>query len=268
MKQRILIFCMAFTALGLTAFGVINWSDSETDHLEATVSTDVAMNMPIEGPESKEPLPDFSYDVGTRFRPMKKEKLHNATSIHDFFYAEEIQEMVVLESVDINMIKNERPSHIHEIGYTKELNEAQLKLIQTFDYSSNFAIRAEFKKVNTYTGMLVDEYSNPHITIVPEKQAEYVPGKNALITYLRENSKEAIIDVQKDKLRPAKLYFTVTKNGGIENVRLDNHSGYPEVDKKMMELISNVPGSWEPAENINGEKVNQELVISYGLMGC
>ena len=41
-----------------------------------------------------------------------------------------------------------------------------------------------------------------------------------------------------------------------------------ENDKKMIELITNLPGKWAPAENQKGEKVDQELVISFGLMGC
>jgi hypothetical protein len=36
----------------------------------------------------------------------------------------------------------------------------------------------------------------------------------------------------------------------------------------MTELITNFPGTWEPAENSKGEKVDQELVVSFGLMGC
>jgi hypothetical protein len=36
----------------------------------------------------------------------------------------------------------------------------------------------------------------------------------------------------------------------------------------MMELIQMTPGQWQPAENELGEKVDQELVVSFGLIGC
>jgi len=36
----------------------------------------------------------------------------------------------------------------------------------------------------------------------------------------------------------------------------------------MIELITKTPGEWQPAENYKGEKVDQELVVSFGLMGC
>lgn len=268
MKQRILIFCTVLTTLGLTAFGVINWNDSETNQLKVPVNEELVMHtVALEKPNNRT-FTDFVYDVGPRFSPIKKGKLDTAKSINDFLGEDEIQKMVTLKSVNISIVKNKWQADIREIGYSNELTEAQLKLLQSFDYSTNFSIMANYEKMNTETGKLEDDYANPHLTIVPEKQAKYVYGKYALIEYLKKNSKEAIADVQEDRLRPAKLHFTVTKKGTIENVRIDNHSGYPAVDKTMIELISNTLGAWEPAENAKGEKVNQELVISFGLMGC
>ncbi|MEL7004495.1 MAG: hypothetical protein AAFN93_17440 [Bacteroidota bacterium] len=60
----------------------------------------------------------------------------------------------------------------------------------------------------------------------------------------------------------------VTKNGTLENVRLTATSGYPSVDELMVELIDSLPAKWNPAENSEGEKVDQELVFFFGLMGC
>ena len=56
--------------------------------------------------------------------------------------------------------------------------------------------------------------------------------------YLKDKSFEARANVQVDNLQPAKLYFTVTKTGTIENVKLDRSSNYLDVDKKMIELIT------------------------------
>ncbi|MEX0272801.1 MAG: energy transducer TonB, partial [Flavobacteriaceae bacterium] len=68
--------------------------------------------------------------------------------------------------------------------------------------------------------------------------------------------------------QPAKLFFTVTAKGSLENIRLDRSSGYPSIDEKMLELLPQVPGKWIPAQNRNGENVAQELVVSFGLLGC
>ena len=37
---------------------------------------------------------------------------------------------------------------------------------------------------------------------------------------------------------------------------------------KIIKILNEVPGTWIPAKNSKGEKVDQELVVSFGLMGC
>lgn len=268
MKKHILIFSIILTALGLTAFGINSWDSQEPVREKAIFDTTFVMNSVAPEKVVFNNPTNFLLDIGTRFSPIKKEELATVKSIYDIFDAEELKGMVALKSLNIFVFKHGGFLNISEIGYSDTLTEAQLKLIQSLDYSSNFSIRADFQKANGITGALENNYADPHLTIVPEKQVEYSYGKSVLLDYLRKNNEEAIALVQKNTLRPAKLFFTVTKKGNIENIRLDNHSGYPEIDKKMMELIFNTSGTWKPAENKHGEKVNQELVISFGAMGC
>jgi len=211
---------------------------------------------------------DFIYDVGPRFGAIKKREVDKATSITTFFDKKQLQSITSLKSVSIILIKNDKRIDTKTIGYSEKLTIAQLKLLQSFDYSTNFLIRAEYQQRNKETGNLENSYSTPHLTIVPEKEANYIKGIDALKKFLKEKSEIARIDVDAEKLRPAKIYFTVTKKGTIENVKLDRPSGYPLVDEKMIELINNTPEKWNPAENYKGEKVDQELVVSFGLMGC
>ena len=273
MKKNIIIFCAILTTLSLTAFGVINLKDSKPDKLETFVIENKENNT-VYGPFTtkieKKIFSDFIYDIGPRFSAIKKGDVDKARYINAFFDKEQIQAIVSLKSVSIIIIIDDKRSDIRETGYSDELTDAQLKLLRSFDYSTNFLIKAEYQQKNKETGKLEDSYSTPHLTIVPEKQAEYEFGKNELMDYLKENSKDARTkaNVEADKLQPAKLFFTVTKNGTIENVRLDRTSNYPIVDKAMIELITKAPGTWKPAENSKGEKVNQELVVSFGLMGC
>lgn len=268
MKKTIIIFCTVITITALTAFGITNNNSFETSQIERVEEQDIAFHsQPIEKMNERSD-PDFLYDVGTRFSPMLKNNLLNATSIYDFFNADEVEEMASLKSVNIIIIKNERQTAIRALGYSDQFTKSQLELLQTFDYSTSFSIRVDYEKMNIETGMMEGSFFNPHLTIVPEKQAEYKQGKEALIAYLKENSKDDIADVHENKLRPAKLHFTVTKIGTIENANIGNHSGYPAIDKRMIELISKAPGKWVPAENAKGDKVDQELVISYGLTGC
>jgi len=268
MKKNIIIFCAVLTTLSLTAFGVLNWNDLETDGLETLVNEDITTNMQFKDKIKKRIFSDFIYDVGPRFSAIKKGDIDKARSINAFFDEEQMQTIVSLKSVSIIIIIDDKRSDIRETGYSDELTAAQLKLLQSFDYSTNFLISAEYQQKNKETGKLEDSYSTPHLTIVPEKQATYVNGKDALMTFLKDNSEAARENVDPEKLQPAKLSFTVTKDGTIENEKLDRTSGYPALDQTMIELITKAPGVWKPAENSKGEKVNQELVVSFGLMGC
>lgn len=88
------------------------------------------------------------------------------------------------------------------------------------------------------------------------------------MSYLREESKEVRANLDSENLKAAKLSFRVTKQGAVEGIELERPSGYPEVDQKMIELISNLPGYWIPAKNAGSEDVDQEFVISFGSLGC
>jgi hypothetical protein len=211
---------------------------------------------------------DFFYDMGSRFGPVKKSDLANAKSIIDFLPPEQTDPVVSYKSVSVIIIKDDRQTDIRETGYSDKLTDNQIKLLRSSDYSTNFLIRAEYLEINKETYELESNYFTPQLTIVPEKQAEYEGGKDALLQYLREFNKENTADLNEDKLQPAKLYFTVTKKGGISNIKLDRTSGYPKIDKTMIELITKAPGKWEPAKNSRGKKVDQELVISFGIVGC
>jgi len=83
----------------------------------------------------------------------------------------------------------------------------------------------------------------PHLTIVPKQQAMYASGITVLKAYLKENTEDVQEYLEADKLRPVQLFFTVTINGAIENVKLDRRSGFAAVDEdeRMIELINNSP---------------------------
>tara|TARA_R110000787_G_scaffold22308_3_gene64932 strand:- start:5328 stop:6137 length:810 start_codon:yes stop_codon:yes gene_type:complete len=269
MKKSILFFGAALIILGLSAYSFLDWDKKETAVLETSVvNEDLASTKPAIEKKKNEVFEDFIYDVGPRFGSIKKKIVQNARNIDAFYDEEQLQKIETLKSVEVILVINDKWTDIREIGYSNEFNDAQLALLQSSDYGTNFIVRADYLEKNNETGVLEETHSTPHLTIVPEKQATYFMGKETLKDYLREGSKESRVHVEPEKLQPAKVFFTVTKNGTIKNVYQDRLSGYPEVDKKMLELILNLPGTWEPAENTKGEKVDQELVVSFGLMGC
>ena len=268
MKKNIIIICVVFTTFSLTAFGVINWNNSGTDPVETSINEEIASVSPAKEKIKKRIFTDFIYDVGPRFRPIKKEELHNAKSFSDFIADEHSERIVSYKSLSVTILKDSELFDVKVTTNSGILSAEQINILRTVNYSTNILIEADYTEKSFLTGDLEDSTWTPYLTIVPEKQATYNYGKDALIEYLKINIKDSLDNVDPEKLQPAKMFFTVTKEGNIENVKLDRPSGYPEVDKKMIEIISSVDGAWEPAQNTKGEKVDQELVISFGLMGC
>lgn len=274
MKNRIIIFCFLLITLSLTAFGITNWENLKTKTTEkkeiapsTTCNKKEKPTATMVGPKIYT-FPDFIYDIGSLFEPYTIAKIKNATTIKDFINEEDFNEIVTLKFVEIILINNQ--TKVKEIGYSTKLTKPQLKLLQSLEYSANVKINVAYTKINKETGILEDALVSPHLTIVPENQATYSEGKDKLKKFLKEKSKNARIEanVEPRNLQPAKLFFTVTKTGNIEKVSLDRTSNYPLLDKTMKELIQNLPGTWKPAENSKGEKIDQELVVSFGLIGC
>jgi hypothetical protein len=259
MKKNTLITSAIAALVGLTAF---TYQNPGTTYYQDAVyeNTNEIVN--------DEPVLTFFYDYGPRFKGILKARIKKATSITDIYLEEDLDHIVSYGKVSLVVIENERQSEIKELSEGTLLTEAQLQLLRSLDYSASFNLRADCKRYNEETGELEDGFHSPHLTIVPEKQTEYNNGKEALLKFLAEGSQKEKAIAQKRTLRPAKLYFTVTKKGTIANVKIGNHSDCKVLDDKMIELLKTLPGKWTPAENHKGEKISQELVVSYGFEGC
>jgi len=268
MKKNVIVFVTALTIIILFAFGFNTKNDSVNKPVEISNSTLITSDKKIERDYNFSFFPDFFYKVDTRFRGVKKGMVDNAKSVTDFLPKEHTQSIVSYKSVSVTILEDTKQTGIKETGTSELLTAAQIKLLRSTDYSTNILIRADYQNKNEHTGKLQNNYSTPYLTIVPEKQAMYENGKNALIEYLKENSKVETAYVQKNILQPGRLFFTVSKNGVISDVTLGATSGYPAIDKKMIQLMYEAPGKWKPAENLKGEKVDQELVFSFGEVGC
>lgn len=267
-KQNLIVFGMLIVLI-LGAISLFNGNTGTTSN-EITPSQDIAAVETNQNMVTKEfkVFNDFIYDIGPRFGAIKKSEIDKITSIEGFLDDEVMQNMATLKSTSLILVLDDKPSEIRFHGKTATLNKEQLDFLKSSKHSTNFGMRVEYEEKDHQSGYTFDSYREPYLTIVPEQQAVYSDGKDALKLFLKESCQTVLEGVDPEKLKPAKLYFTVTKEGNIENIKLDRDSGYPDVDKKMIELINNTPGTWKPAKNLKGKTVNQELVVSFGLMGC
>ena len=265
MKKSIIILGTTLTILSALIIGFTSCNNNEPN--QSKLSNDkvlVVENQNI-NKTNNITIPDLYYGVDARFEPVNKTDVHTATSIYDFLNEGEKAQIEHINSVDVIIIKDNQQSNIRAYGTTEQLTDAQLKILRSTDYFNHFTIRTEFKEKNKETGKLEERFFGPHITVVPEQQATYVDGKEALLNYLKENSKAAMHVIENDKLNAVKFSFMITKEGKVSNVKHDAMgTGYPSIDEKFIELLKNIPGKWTPAEKANGEKMEQELVFTFG----
>jgi TonB family protein len=263
MKKSILIFCTVLVTFSLMAFGYMNRGNTVTAQEETSSTKTAIFNNDFLYPINPQADSDLFYKVDSRFiATITKEKLHNATSIIDILPEKATKSRESYQNARVSILGND--SETTELGESDVLNPAQLELLQSTDYSTNIRVTS----IGREKHKLVDDSLVYYLTVIPEQEAKFSGGHDALIKYLKENSKEKTGIIQQDQLKPGKVNFTVTKNGRIANVELSSTSGYPSVDKALVELITNMPEKWNPATNSKGEKVDQELVFFFGMEGC
>ena len=274
MKNTRIILITALTAIGLMAIGCMSSSNS----------------MPVQEQSDKITTEDFSswgptvflnqtgqefyYDVGPRYMAtFTKTEIGLVRSIAEFENLNfgtpaKMTNIVSCQSVMVSTLNDDYEPIQRIESKSVEFNAAQLNLFQNVDYSTDVLISSEYMLKIPGTDRIIPEGATPHITIVPEKQAEYEGGKKAFVEYLKSNSLDQTAIVKEDKLKSGKVRFTVSKNGTISKAILISTSGYPSIDKHMTKLISESPEKWEPATDGKGNHVEQELVFSFGTIGC
>ncbi|MCZ4408465.1 hypothetical protein O3Q51_06580 [Cryomorphaceae bacterium 1068] len=283
MKKHLLIISTLAFAAGLTAFGFIKDNElnqkvveSPCEPIEESVksvskaSCQAVFSSTNSITEITKPktLTDFFYDFGTRFNPITKEDLSKARNVSDFIDRKEIKLYDGVGSTTLIIIEDDVQTEDRFYGEGEKLSKEQLKIMKSMDYSSHFLLRAELKTDDKEMIAREENIYRPHMTIVPKIQASYEGGKDGLLSYIRQENEKNIYNLDEKKLQLAKLSFTVTKDGIVEDALLDRTSGYSRIDEAIISLVSNLPGKWEPAENANGEKIDQVLVLSFGMVGC
>ena len=270
MKKSILIFCTVITAFSLAAFGFINW---KTNAIELSKSTCKKANKfedhLISTFDVKNDF-EFLYKVDTRFiSKVSKSDLLVAKSFTDIMDINSTKIIETIQKVKVAIVsKNNSKEEVGETNQSEFFNQKQLKLFQSVDYLSDIFISVVFQRVDPHSGLTTNDSLVNYISIIPEVQAKYKEGNDALIAYFKENTIEKELNFRKDKVQPGKVSFIVTKEGNIEEVELLSSCGYPEMDNDMVKEITKMSGKWSAAIDSNGEKVIQRLVFFFGSMGC
>jgi hypothetical protein len=249
----------------LPAFGLLAIGFTSEEQTPTTTETEVAKVSTCQIMTTTPPR--FLYDVGTRFQnTITKEALQNAKSVHDIISKDT---MYFIESVrEVELFWHKPGKDWSAKGVSKDLNGPQLDIIELMSYSSDGNIYGKCYRKHRETGSKFEGYFDHYFTVVPEKQANYEGGKDALQDYLMANSAYITDVLDPQQLLAGKIRFVVSKEGTVSNVVLEASCGYDYVDDLLMKVLKKTPEKWTPAENAKGEKVDQEFVFSFGQVGC
>ena len=232
MKNITFIISSVLITYSLTAFAYANWSTKLEK--QPCCKSSITETQP----------PNFSFDVDSRFNTtVTKEQLTNATSVLDIVPENSNWRKFDFEKVNVRLLPGESNNYVN--GTSKDLSNDQIKLLNTVDYSTDFVIDAYIKSENPSP----KDHHPYYISVVPEKEASYMGRKLAIINYLESNCASTIAKTHRGNLKPGKARFTISTAGTIKNVNLESTSGYPTVDKKMIGLLTTIPGIWVPATN-------------------
>ncbi|WP_420315874.1 energy transducer TonB [Ekhidna sp.] len=265
MKKNIVILLMILGTLGLMAIGIIGKPKND---VKEEIDTSIVEETKEATREIRSTIPlNFSYDIGSRYwATISKADLSNATSINDIIPKEANWAPYPIQKIDVKLISD--GTELIKTSNNLTLTEEQLDLLKTAQYSDDLQLLASYGESMPLPNAMDQEQLNYFITVVPEKEAAYSNGNDGLLAYLKDESALIITTIEGDLLGAGKIMFTINSNGNLTDVKLTETTGYPFVDKHMIDLFSKLPGTWTPAENGEGEKVAQTLMFSFGSIGC
>ena len=262
MKKKII--GAVLLAVSVVAFGFVSRDDSKVSQ-EGTLCSKTTEDHEALFKQVNSFNKDLVYNVSSRFNnTVTKQRVDKAKSIIDMLPNSSTQIVKSYKNVIISIL-HDRDKATDVFGENEILNKSQITLLKSIDYTSNIRIRAIGQRVQG--DQIEDFIIDYHMTVVPEKAAEYKEGREAFIDHIKEKTKTQIKYINQDELQPGRVSFVVTKKGKVTQVELDSTSGYTEIDMDLIQLIERA-GMWKPAKNAKGKNVDQKLVFFFGKQGC
>ncbi|NNM15144.1 MAG: hypothetical protein HKO56_00700 [Bacteroidia bacterium] len=269
MKKCILFFTVLLFTIGLMAFGYMNWDNPPFNSEKSCANTVSSEELSAAFLQSinNEKVIDFSFDLGSKYdATISKQDLLNAETANDIIPNVADWSVYPINSMKVTLFTAE--STLSETGKNITLTKAQTSILQLADYANNVHLLALSEGVHKKTGKPANHDLNYYVSIVPEKEAEYSKGNDALIKYLEQNSIAQTMIASEDVLRTGNVKFTIDKYGKMINVTLGNSCGYDSIDDTVIRLLKSLPDPWNPAATSDGENIEQHFDFIYGMVGC
>jgi TonB family protein len=190
---------------------------------------------------------------------IKIEKLRSAKSMSDIMVSYPVLWITSYVSVELSATCDGKV--IKSISKNEVLTEEQKNIVAKADLGSDVIIEMIYTYKNGVTN--INETSKMHYvaTVVPDVEAEYISGAEALKQYFKEKAVDVISVENPKQVVKALVKFTVNEEGEISEVKIARTSGDESIDKLLVDTINKMP-KWKPATNANGTKVKQGFEFS------
>ncbi len=268
MKRKITYISIILVSIGFAAYGFMDRAPEPKQSASCCVNyADIALFNPnfLDDDTVEVNRPSY-YSVQSRYmNQVTQTALRGANWIDDLIPDYPSNWITHYISVNISSVRN--GEEIIAMSTSNELSKEQKDLINSLNPNADIAVQIRYKAINAATGHIEPLEMNVWMTLVPEKQAEFVGGYDALLSYL-ENKGMALIgkDVL-NRLRPSSVIFVINEAGKVEEATMSTTTGSALIDKTLIGLVNNMP-KWKPAEDVNGKTVSQEFQLAVGMPGC
>lgn len=287
MKTSILITGIVVSIIGFTAFGYsLNKQYDEPKYCTPPVSCSVNADtskisfVNIEAPQAEEIAmkKDLWYAVlGKNEQTYRQdEKYFSHTTQRKLRQASRLEEVIlnypknwVSEYLSVEVWTTIDGKEVSAIGKNDVLTEEQKTIFKNVDLNTSLLnVRVDYNSENAVTGEKEEKNLQFTINLIPEVEAQYNGGYEQLISYLRGNSLDKILDRDHEQLPMTALTFTVDKMGKPSAVQVKKTSGDEFIDDLLIKLVESMP-AWKPAKNYNGGVVEQNFELTVAASnGC
>lgn len=101
-------------------------------------------------------------------------------------------------------------------------------------------------QAQTADKVAVDTESTEPVYTLVEKQAEFVGGMKAMMTFISENIKYPSASLENKSQGRVLVKFIVNSDGALQNLEIVRGSGDEHLDNEALRVIGSMP-KWKPA---------------------
>lgn len=266
MKKSLIIVSVVLITVSISAFAITSIKSDKVNPNKESQNPTALVSQNFLATVNVTTVDDLTYKLDSRFiHNVTLENIRNAKSIKDIIPQKEAESLSNYSKNRLTIMLENGESIEYGNGETFTLE--QLNLLSKVDYSTNLYIKADCKTSNE-AGDLFHYDLVYYMTVIPEKEASFVAGNDALIEQVKARTKNKVAHVKMNNIKPGKVRFTVNKEGKISHAELESTCGYEDLDESLIQIFNSIEGDWNPAMNSQGEAVEQELVFFFGVFGC